>query len=233
MYPLTEEVPKTLLKVKGQPILRYLVKKLTDATFQVEELILVSNHRFAQAFQQWFSSSNLKVAWSVLDDGSTSEESRLGSMGDLAFAIRSHGLQEDLLVLGSDNLFQDDLTGFVAFAKEKAPRATLGSYELPDRTGASRYGVLTVDGEGRILSLEEKPPHPSSGLVSTAVYFFPRTTVPLVLEYVGSSKSTDTLGSYIHWLIARVPVFTYRFRGPWFDIGDTQSYTHAQESFIP
>ena len=231
LYPLAESTPKALLPVKGKPILGYLVEKLEPLSSDLKEIVLVSNHRYAENFQEWTTRSGQRKRWVVLDDRSTSEKDRLGSMGDLAFAIRSHRLEDDLLVLGSDNLFQGGLKLFVDFAKRKTPGVTLGAYQLPDASDASRYGVLTLDGEGRVLQFEEKPPHPTSSLISMALYFFPRTALNLVLEYVGSSKSTDTLGSFIHWLLGRVPVFAYPFRGLWFDIGDVASYNHAQETF--
>lgn len=233
LYPLAEHTPKALLPVGGEPILGHLIQKLRVPGLTTSRIILVSNHKYAENFRQWLGSSRLDIPWDVLDDGSTSEENRLGSMGDLAFAIRGRSIDEDLLVLGSDNLLRDDLASFYAFAQKKSPAATLGAYPLPDPAQACRYGVLTVGADSKILSFEEKPKHPTSSLVSTAIYFFPHAAVHWVLEYVGSERSADTLGAFVRWLIARKPVFAYPFQGPWFDIGDIASYTHAQESFIP
>ena len=233
LYPLAKETPKALLPVGEKPILQYLLEKVCALDSPPREILLVSNHRYAGKFQSWFQGSGLKIPWSVLDDGSTSEENRLGSMGDLAFAINSRGLKEDLLVLGSDNLFRDGLQGFAEFACRKGPTVTVGVYELENRAEASRYGVLVVDPTGRIREFKEKPPKPSSALVSTAIYFFPHPSLNWVLQYLHSQQSADTLGKFIQWLITRCPVFAYRFRGRWFDIGDIGSYTKAQESFVP
>ncbi|MBI3333112.1 MAG: nucleotidyltransferase family protein [Candidatus Omnitrophica bacterium] len=234
LYPLAKQTPKALLPVRGKPILQYLIEKLSLLGPAVEEIVLVSNHRYAEIFQAWFSEANPSLPWRVLDDGSTSEENRLGSIGDLVFAIRSGSLgQKDLLLLGSDNLFRDGLSGFLSFARQRTPAVTLGAYELPDLSLASRYGVLSLDDQGKVLRLDEKPSHPSSPLVSMAVYFFPHTALTWVLQYVGSDRSADTLGAFIQWLIAHHPVFAHRFEGSWFDIGDPASYTKAEESFIP
>ncbi len=233
LYPLAAQRPKALLPIKGRPILRYLVDKLEPSDVGIRRGILVSNHRFAEQFQDWFSSAGLKVPWTVLDDSSTSEENRLGSMGDLAFALKTVSLDDDLLVLGSDNLFPDELGGFLSFARSKAPAVTLGSYALADPSLACRYGVLTVEASGRVLQFEEKPTRPTSSSISTAVYFFPRKAVGWVLEYVGSVAAADSLGVFIRWLIARESVFAYPFQGPWFDVGDIDSYTQAEESFNP
>ncbi len=232
LYPLTKEIPKALLPVAGRPILEHLMEKLEAPELEIRRMVMVSNRKYLQPFQRWLAHRPGKLRGTVLDDGSTSEENRLGSVGDMAFAIRAASLeQKDLLVLGSDNLFRDDLVGFGRFAQEKTPAVTLGAYELSDKTSASRYGVLTVK-ENRIVAFQEKPAQPSSALVSMAVYFFPRQSVPRVLEYVASSRSTDTLGSFIQWLISRETVFAFPFQGPWFDIGDIASYTHAQESYV-
>lgn len=237
LYPLTENTPKALLPVKGRPILSYLIEKLTslpDAAggSRPPQIVLVSNHRFAPAFEAWFSKTGQAIPWTVLDDGTTCDEDRLGSMGDLAFSIRKINPKEDLLVLGSDNLFPDRLDRFLSFAKMHSPAVTLGCYELPDRKEATRYGVLTADSDLRITGFSEKPANPTSSLISMAVYFFPFEALERVLEYVGSSAAADTLGSFIRWLLDRHPVVAHRFNGPWFDIGDIRSYTQAQETFI-
>lgn len=230
LYPLTENTPKALLPLGGSTILGLLEKKLAAPEIGIRQVILVSNHRFAGKFGAWADQPGHPVRWTVLDDGSTSDENRLGSMGDLAFAIKEGKVEDDLLVLGSDNLFEDGLTGLVEFALGKGA-TTLGAVELPDRKLASQYGVLTADARQRITQFEEKPARPNSSLVSTAVYFFPRKHVGVVLEYVSSQTATDKLGSFISWLVAREPVYAHCFRGRWFDIGDIASYKHAQETF--
>ncbi len=237
MHPLTQDTPKALLRIGERTILGILLDKISASGADVRQIVVVSNHLFADAFRRWFADSSgasgsapSAPAWVVLDDGSTSEEDRLGSVGDLAFAIRTLRPREELLVLGSDNLFEDSLGGFLRFARERnAP--TLGAAELPDRAQARLYGVLSVEERQRIVRFAEKPKEPESSLVSTAVYFFPPGAPDLVLEYVSSVKAADTLGSFIAWLIARVPVYAYRFRGAWLDIGDVASYQKAQESF--
>lgn len=231
LYPLTKEIPKALLPIKGKPIVEYLIEKVERLSEPPRQMVIVSNHPYADTFKRWLTESRQKLPWIVLDDGSTSDQNRLGSVGDLAFAIRTCSIDEDLLVLGSDNLLKDDFNGFLDFARARDPSICLGAYTLPDLSLASRYGVLTVEPNGRILTLEEKPQRPASALISTAIYFFPRRKLAAVLEYVGLSPSTDTLGSFIHWLIRRGEIFAYRFRGPWFDIGDLHSYTQAEEQF--
>lgn len=231
MYPLTQNTPKALLPVGGKPILRFLLDKLADPAAGVKEVVLVTNHRFAPVFEEWFRTHQVGLPWRVLDDGTTSDEKRLGSVGDIAFAIGQLKLEGDLLVLGSDNLFTEALTGFMAQALARTPAATLAVYELPDRSLANRYGVLTVTEDHRIVAFTEKPEKPESSLVSTAVYFFPGKMLPRVLQYVNSSDLPDTLGSFIQWLIPREPIFAYRLAGKWFDIGDLVSYQQLQESF--
>ena len=232
MYPLTEQTPKALLPIGPGSILGFLVQRLAPSSMEVRRIILVSNHRFAESFQRWFSNTRVPASWAVLDDGSTSDANRLGSVGDLAFAIREEKIDDDLLVVGGDNLFEGKLADFMEYAREKGT-ITLGAHELPDLALASKYGVLTAEPSGRITAFTEKPARPASRLISTAIYFFPRSTLPRVLEYVSSSQSADTLGSFISWLIAREAVHAYRFPGKWFDIGDIASYKHAQETFHP
>ena len=230
LYPLTENTPKALLPLGDTTLLGLLEKKLSEPEVSTHLAVLVSNHRFARPFEIWATQPERSIPWLVLDDGSTSDDNRLGSMGDLAFAIKARSLEDDLLVLGSDNLFEDGLAGLVECGRKKSA-VTLGAYELPDRSLASQYGVLSADAQQRIVKFDEKPAQPESSLISTAAYFFPRKAVGVVLEYVSSQKATDKLGSFISWLVAREPVYAYRFRGRWFDIGDIASYKHAQETF--
>ncbi len=231
LSPLAEKTPKALLPVREKPILDYLIQRVTAPGFGTTEIVLVSNHRYEPEFKKWGEAQKLPVQITILDDGSTLEQNRLGSIGDLRFALKSRPMgNKEVLVLGSDNLFKDDLAGFVSFARTKAPDVTLGAYELPELSLASRYGVLKTNAEGRITEIEEKPLNPTAKLVSTAIYFFPPGQLHKVLEYDGSA---DTLGSFIHWMVSREPVFTYRVRGPWFDIGDMASYEHAQKFFRP
>ncbi len=231
LYPLAEKTPKALLPVSQKTILDYLVQKLLAPGFGTTEIVLVSNHKYAAEFQNWAAKKDFKIPCTVLDDGSISEETRLGSIGDILFSLKSHPMaKQEILVLGSDNLFRDDLKGFISFARSKAPNVTLGAYELPDLSLASRYGVLKTDTAGKIIELQEKPLNPTSKLISTAVYFFPSDRLQQVLKYNGSA---DTLGSFIHWIVAREPVFAYSIQGSWFDIGDTASYEHAQKFFTP
>ncbi len=233
MYPLTQDTPKALLPVRGKPVLQYQVEKLSDPRVGARELVLLSNHRFAAAFEDWFKRASLRLPYRILDDGTTSDQNRLGSVGGIAFAIESLKLEEDLLVLGSDNLFTDPLTDFMACARGREPAATVVVYELADKSLASRYGVPTVAEENRMVAFTEKPARPESGLVSTAIYFFPGKMLPRVLQYVQSSPAADTLGSFIQWLIPREPIFAHRLTGLWFDIGDLESYKKIQESFRP
>lgn len=233
LYPLTKETPKALLPVRGRPILEYLIDKITVASLGVREMVLVSNSKYAPAFERWADTMVLPFPHSVLDDASTCEEDRLGSVGDLVYAMRARKIDEDLLVLGSDNLFPDPLTGFLRCAREKSSAVTLGIYELPDLALASRYGVLEVDREGRIIDFKEKPQQPTSKLISAAVYFFPQQTLAWVLEYLDLQPDCDTLGKFIHWLVRRERVYAYRLQGPWFDVGDETSYNNAKEHFIP
>lgn len=231
LYPLTQDKPKALLPVKGVPILEHLVRKLELPQIQTERTVLVSNHKFAPAFQSWAATAKIQTPCTVLDDGTTSDDDRLGSVGDLAFSIEKENLTgRDLLVLGGDNLFRDRLGPFTKFSQEKGG-ITLGAYQLPDLKLASQYGVLTTEKDGRITAFTEKPKNPTSALVSTAIYFFPSKAVPLVLEYTSSRQTADTLGSFISWLISRQSVYAFRFEGPWFDIGDMASYTYAQRVF--
>ena len=110
LYPLTENFPKPLLPVAGKAILDWLVE---DVSPLAEEFVVVSNHRFAEHFRAWAEGwENVRV----LDDGTESNETRLGAVRDIELAAREGG---DYLVMAGDNVLDFSLQPFVAYAQAK------------------------------------------------------------------------------------------------------------------
>jgi len=218
LRPLTDTWAKELLPVGGRPMLDWIV----DAIEQVDEVDavhVVTNARKAPAFREWARSSSRDV--SILDDGTTSNDDRLGAIGDLGFFLDESGVDDDLLVIAGDNLFEFSLADFAATWRERGARASsiavrdVGSLEL-----AARYGVIALDGDRRIVEFVEKPEHPASTLVATATYLYARDHVALVDDYLRAGNAPDQPGRFAAWLCGREPVYGWVFDEPWFDIGD-------------
>jgi glucose-1-phosphate thymidylyltransferase len=203
-----------LLPLAGRPMLDYLLDKIREVA-EIDELHLVTNARFAGAFRDWAPDDV-----TVHDDGTTSNEDRLGAIGDIAFTVDRAGLEgEDLLVVAGDNLIGYSVPDYVAFWRGKEGSA-IALYECPDPELIKQYGVVELDEDDRVLSFEEKPERPVSNLAATAAYLYRAEDVSLLGQYLAEGNSADAPGNYVAWLYMRAPVYGYRFSGDWLDIGD-------------
>lgn len=231
LYPLTQNTPKPLLPIQGKPLIDYLLEKIQSLA-DLRKVTVITNNKFFPHFQSWAGQHrNFKVEIRILNDGTDSNERRLGSMGDIDFALKKEAIDEDLLVIGGDNLFDQGLGGFVQTAKKKSPRVTIGLFDLKDKQTARNFGVVSVDQEKKIVSFEEKPPNPKSSLIAMCLYYFPQDSLGLIQKYLNDSKRSDTSGDYIQWLFKREEVYAVVFQGKWYDIGSLEAYEDAQKNF--
>jgi glucose-1-phosphate thymidylyltransferase len=209
LSPLTDNLPKQLLRVGGRPIVDWILDKLREAG--IDDVHLVTNARFAPLFADWAEEQGVTVH----DDGTTSNETRLGAIGDIDFV----GLDDDLLVIAGDNLFDFSLADYLAFWREKGGSA-VAVYDVRDRELAKKYGIVAVDDDDRIVDFVEKPEDPPSTLAATATYIYSGEHVRLVKTYLAEGNNPDQPGNFVAWLHRREPVYAYRFEGGWYDIGD-------------
>lgn len=216
LRPLTESTPKQLLPIGGRPILDWICDKL-DAVSELDAVHVVTNARYAGQFRAWADERGGVV---VHDDGTTSNEDRLGAIGDLAFTIERAGVDDDLLVIAGDNLFDYALADFVAFWRTKGVASAVAVLDVGDPELATKYGLVELGHDDRVLSFVEKPEAPTTTLIATATYLYHRRHVPLVGRYLAEGNPPDQPGNLVAWLHTREPVFGYRFEGDWFDIGD-------------
>lgn len=220
LRPLTEQLPKPLLPLAGRPMLDYLCDKL-DAVGEIDAVHVVTNGRFAQHFTEWAAGRDGRASIRVHDDGTTTNETRLGAIGDIRFVLEEAGIRgHDLLVVAGDNLFDYDLTELVAFWRTQGEASALSVHDVGDLELASQYAVVELDGDDRIISFVEKPELPQSTLAATATYVFGAAHAALVDEYVAAGNPPDPIGLFPAWLYRQVPVYGYRFAGEWLDIGD-------------
>jgi glucose-1-phosphate thymidylyltransferase len=223
LRPLTDDLPKHLLPVGGRPMLDLVLDRVAEV-HEVDALHLVTNSRFAPAFSRWAESHSVTVH----DDGTTSNDDRLGAVGDLRLAIEETGRDDELLVLAGDNLFEFSLPRFVEWWRAKPqPSSAVPLHDVGDLELATHYGIAETDAEERIVSFVEKPGEPASTLASTLVYLLPPEHVSLVDTYLDEGLSPDNAGSFLGWLARREPVYGYRFEGAWFDIGNHDQLLEA------
>ncbi len=227
LYPLTENFPKPLLEVKGKTILDWLIDDI-DALGAVDEYIVISNHKFAHHFESWSETKKQKIT--VVDDGTSSNETRLGAVCDIQFAIDKLSLDDDMLVIAGDNLLDFSLTEFIKYAGEKKTSCIMRYYE-DNFEKLKKCGVVTIDDNDKITGMEEKPPEPKSHWCCPPFYYYTKCDAKLVKEGIASGCGTDAPGSYIAWLCAKTSVHAMEMPGRRYDIGNLESYKKVQEEY--
>lgn len=231
LYPLTRDFPKPLLKVGRRPIIDYIVGKI-EGVKEVDTIFVITNDRFFSRFQKWASALKTDKDIKIINDRTKGEKEKLGAIGDMFYALKHERIDDDLLVVGGDNLFDGSLSGFVKFAKEKGGSPCVGLYDIKSREQAKKYGVAYIDEDNKILDFKEKPKEPVSALIAMCLYYFPRARAGLIGEYMSDRKNNqDASGFYIDWLRGRCPVYGFVFSGRWFDIGHHNLYNQAKLQF--
>jgi glucose-1-phosphate thymidylyltransferase len=229
MYPLTRDRPKTLLEVGGKPILSHVIGRL-HAIAGLTQVVLVTNERFFQQIEAWLEAQTPQVPFTLLSDGTTSDETKLGALGDLRLALdRVPAGEEDVVVLASDHMMDLDL-GEVQHAFDVRGQTTVVVRRVRHGPGPSRYNDVVLDDDGRIVRFREKPADPEGDLAAIALYFFPRDAIGRLDEYL-LEGNPDAPGHFISWLADREPCYAYMMRTAWYDIGSLESYADARARF--
>lgn len=229
LYPLTENFPKPLLAVQGKSILDWLIDDI-DTTGEVDEYIVISNHKFAHHFHTWAEGKPQKIT--VVDDGTESNETRLGAVKDIQFTIEKLNLDDDMLAIAGDNLLDFSLAEFVRYAKGKNASCIMRYYEA-DEKKLLKCGVVTVDGTDKILRMTEKSSTPETHWCTPPFYYYTREDARLVERGIAAGCGTDAPGSYIAWLCTQTPVYAMEMPGRRYDIGNLESYEKVQAEYRP
>lgn len=223
LYPLTENFPKPLLKVQEKTILDWIIDDI-ETSEMIDEYVVISNHKFAKHFEEW---AKQKEKITIVDDGTSSNETRLGAVKDIQFALEKLSLDDEMLVIAGDNLLDFSLTAFVKYAKEKNTSCIMRYYE-PEEARLHKSGVVTIDENGKILKMVEKP---ESHWCCPPFYFYTREDAKLIQKGIDAGCGTDAPGSYIAWLSTQVPVHAMEMPGRRYDIGNLESYRKVEEKY--
>ncbi len=228
LYPLTENQPKPLLPINGKPIIEYIIEKI-DVFSEIDEIYVVTNNKFYPHFLNWVAQfqSNKKIE--ILNDGTLSAEDRLGAIGDIDFTIRSKKINDDLLIIAGDNLFDFSLNDVKEFFNNKD--LVICAFDVGDNELSKKYGILSVNGDGKVYSFVEKPSNPPSTLAALGIYLFKKDKLNLIEKYLSEGNNKDAPGFFIQWVYKVEDVYAYVFNGNWYDIGDMISYKKADEFF--
>jgi glucose-1-phosphate thymidylyltransferase len=222
LRPLTDRMPKELLPVGGRPIIDWIVDRVGEVD-DVDQVHVVTNAGKAALVEEWARTRGIVVH----DDGTTTNETRLGAIGDLAFVLERIGTEDDLLVVAGDNLFEFSLAEYARFWRGKGVASAVAVRDIGSRELATKYGVVERDEDDRVVAFVEKPEDPPTTLIATAAYLYHRQHLPLVFRYLEEGNAPDQPGRLVAWLHEREPVYGYRFEEAWFDIGDSERLLEA------
>ena len=228
LYPLTKDTPKPLLEVGERSIINHIFVKLEEIK-NLEEVYVVTNDKFYSTFVNWSKSLNSSFKLKIVNDGTKSNEDRLGAVGDIHFVVQQEKINDDLMVIAGDNLFGFSLPDFTDFFQKKNS-SIVAFHDLKDKDKVKgKYGVGIVQGS-KVVDFAEKPTEPKSSLASTACYFFKRNDLVHIKNMVKSGK-VDAPGNLIKYLATESEVHAFVFDELWFDEGGFESLAEAKKVY--
>lgn len=235
LYPLTENFPKPLLKVGEKTILDWLIDDIDESGI-VDEYVVVSNHKFIKHFQNWAKDLNKSIK--IIDDGTINNENRLGAVKDIKLAIdnievsheKENEVKDGYLIIAGDNLLDFSLQRFIYYTKIKNASCIMRFYE-ENKERLKKCGIVEVDKDDRIISMEEKPENPKSHWVSPPFYYFTEDDVLKVGNAITEGCGVDAPGSFISWLSSKTNVYAMPMPGRRYDIGNLESYDKVKKEY--
>ena len=231
LYPITENFPKPLLEIGGSTILDRMLEDV-DAIEDVDGHIIVSNHKFISIFREWLEGARLRYRKPItlIDDGSTDNEHRIGAVKDLILALDECGVEDDILVAAADNVLDFSFSGFVDYFQQKQTSLIMCHYE-PSVMALQKTGVVTLDADNRVLQMEEKPREPKSHWAVPPFYLYRREELGLIRSAIDNGCKYDAPGNLAHFLTTRTTLHAYEMPGHRYDIGDVASYERIKAQF--
>ena len=227
LYPLTENFPKPLLEVQGKTILDHLIDDL-ETEHKIDEYIVISNHKFFEIFNTWAKKHDCKIT--VLDDGSITNETRLGAVNDIKFAVDKLNIKDDCLVIAGDNLLDFSLNDFLNYATSKQTSCVMRHYQN-DINKLRRTGVLELDNNDKVLGMEEKPENPKSNYACPPFYYYLNKDLQLINQAIQEGCNADAPGSFVSWLCKKDSIHAFLMPGNRYDIGNLESYNNIRENY--
>ena len=232
LYPLTLNQPKPLLSVGGKPMLEHVLDDLKSLR-KLDHIYIVTNAKFAGHFQRWadsYATTHQGAPITIIDDQTTDESNRLGAIGDINLVLTQAQIDDDIVVVAGDNLFSQSLEQFGEFCST-CTGPVLAVYDVGNLEEIRKYNAIEIDRDDRITFFEEKPQNPKSTLTGIALYYYPKSTLPLIGQYIDEGNNPDQPGRLVQWLYQRTPFYVWRVPGIWFDVGSKETLEEANRIF--
>lgn len=230
LFPLTENFPKALLEIEeGKPLLNYIVDEVNTLD-EVSEIYLVTNNRYAKHFEEWSKKLNNPKEIKIINDHTMSNDDRLGAIGDINYVINQAGINNDVIIIAGDNLFDYPLVDLMKYYHEKnAP--IVCTKEMDDMEALKRFAVAKIDSNDQILDLVEKPEHPESNIAVYATYIYPKEVLKEFKNYLEEGNNPDAPGYFVEYLYKKLPVYAYKFQGETYDVGTHESLAYVKKLY--
>lgn len=229
LYPLTKYYPKPLLKIGGKTIMDFIVDEINTIE-EIDKIFVVTNHKMAAHFNNWYSTRVDKDKIIVIDDGTNENGIRLGAIGDIQLVIEKGGIDDDLLIVAGDNYFTYPLKEYYDYYK-RVDRDCACVMKIDDREALKQLGVAELEGD-KIIGMEEKPAEPKSNKAIFATYIYKRETVRLFKKYLDEGNPPDSPGNFVVWLYKRKDVFAWTMTGDCYDIGTCKEYVKIRKKYL-
>ena len=228
LYPVTEHFPKPLLAIGGRTILDRLICDI-DTIEDINEHLIVSNRTFLPHFEKWKNESRYTKEITLIDDGTTTNENRLGAVRDLLLAIETRQPDDDLLVVAADNVLTFSFRGFTDYFKEKQTSVIMMYYE-PDLKALQRTGVITIDRNRRVLEMHEKPLKPKSHCAVPPFYIYKKTDIELIKSCITEDYIMDAPGNLVKSMLDKTDFHAWEMTGKRYDIGTLETYYQLKDN---
>jgi glucose-1-phosphate thymidylyltransferase len=232
LYPLTLNQPKPLLPVAGKPMMEHVLDNLMPVD-EIDQIFIVTNAKFVEHFQRWandYKTGHKVRPIEIINDQSTDDSNKLGAIGDVNLVLNRAHIDDDIMVVGGDNLFSQSLEDFGDYCRRRQAPVT-GVYDVGNLEEIKKYNSIEIDDEDRITFFEEKPAHPKSTLTGIALYYYPQSVLPLIHQYIAEGNNPDQPGRLVQWMYQRTPFYVWRVPGIWFDVGSKETLAEADRVF--
>lgn len=226
---LTKIFPKPLLKIGNSTILGRMLDDI-DMIPEIDEHIIITNHKFAPIFDEWVAGLHYTKPITVMDDGTETNETRLGAVCDLLFAMEKLDIDEDMLVVAADNILEFSFKEFVDFAYEKQTSCIM-CHEQPSIEKLKRTGVIVVDEQWKVLEMAEKPQEPKTHWAVPPFYIYLKKDLNLVRHSVENGCGKDAPGNLAHYMVEHTVIHAWQMSAGRFDIGSLDTYYEAVEKY--
>ena len=228
LYPLTEKTPKPLLNIASKPIIEHIINKIEQIN-SINKIYIVTNDKFEQHFKQWLKDFDSEKSIEIISDGTKSNEDRLGALGDINHVVNLKNIENEIIVIAGDNLFELSLKDIVNFFKKRKSNVIV-LHDVKDFELAKCYGIVEIN-NNIVINFEEKPVSPKSTLASTGIYLFPKKTISLIKKYIAQGNNPDKTGNFIEWLHKRDVIYSYVTDKKWYDIGSIEQLEKADKYY--